>query len=145
MWSFNEILKTHVENDSRFNTLFIRQTIQSLNNIILEINEYNTTYWCQYIAIMWTLLSISGTTIAYIILFLNMPFMIRLTLVYPVGVTLLPLIFVGLISAAVNKKTDVTYKLLNRYIARHIPRSMAYSRQVLNRLLLAEIRKDLSG
>ena len=142
--SFNEILKTHVETDSKFNPLFIRQTIQSLNDIINEINKYNTTYWCQYIAIMWTLLSISGTTIAYIILFLNMPFMIRLTLVYPVGVTLLPLIFVGLISAAVNKTTDVTYKLLNRYIARHIPKNMAYRRKVLNRWLLAEIRKDLS-
>ena len=143
--SFNETLKTHVETDSRFNTLFIRQTIQSFNDIILEINEYNTTYWCQYIAILWTLSSISGITVAYVLLFINIPFIIRLVLVYAVGVTLLPLIFVGLISSAVNKKTDVTYKLLNRYIARDIPRSMAYSRQVLNRLLLAEIRKDLSG
>ena len=143
--AFNETLKTHVETDSRFDPLFIRQRIQSLNDIILEINEYNTTYWCQYIAILWTLSSISSITIAYVVLFLNIPFFIRLLVVYAVGVTLLPLIFVGLISAAVNQKTDVTYKLLNRYIARHIPRSMAYIRQVLNRLLLAEIRKDLSG
>ncbi|CAG2176635.1 unnamed protein product, partial [Oppiella nova] len=82
---------------------------------------------------MWILLSISGITIAYILLFTNIPFIIRLIVVYAAGVILLSLIVVGLISAAVNKKTDVTYKLLNTYIARHIPRSMAYNRRVLNR------------
>ena len=136
---------THLTTDHRFDTHLNRQTIQSLNDIILKINEYNTTYWCQYIAILWILLGISGITIAYVLLFLNLPFIIRLILVYPVNLTLLPLIFVGLISAAVNQETDVTYKLLNRYIARNIPQNMAYRRKVLNRWLLAEIRMDLSG
>ena len=124
----------YTKTERRFDSIFVK-----------TIDEYVNTYWCQYIAILWTLLSISGITIAYVLLFLNLPFIIRLIVVLGVGVTLLPLIFVGLISAAVNQKTYITYKLLNRYIARHIPQNMAYRRKVLNRWLLAEIRKDLSG
>ena len=111
--SLNESL-LEMQRKNRF--IRIRETLQSINSLHLEINEYNTSFWSKFLCIFWLsfgsyIVIFSGTW-----LFGKQSFLIKLAWAYCSFISIIGFLFVIFTASSVNYCANNSYKILNSVI-----------------------------
>ena len=111
--SLNEIL---LEMKRRKRFIRIRETLQSIDSLYSEINEYNTTFWSKILMNFWTIFGTFIVFLLYICLFCNLDIINLLIFYYALftyGFLFLLIIFTA---SSVNYCANKSYKTLNSLI-----------------------------
>ncbi|CAG2102810.1 unnamed protein product [Medioppia subpectinata] len=88
-----------------------RTLVRALDSIYVEISDYNKTYLSKYILILWLTMGTISVTVMYAIIYQDMAVFLKYTMANAVLLTLLPLVFVRYMSAAVNAEANRSYNL----------------------------------
>jgi len=93
----------------------IATILKSFNALYRKIDEYNTTYWSKFVFIIWIYLG-SGLTLAiFMMIFRQLPFIMKYSIVYGVFSVTISFLFIIFCASSVNKEENVAYKALNTY------------------------------
>ena len=112
----NESLKRHIINNRKNSSQFLMKAINKLNDIYIEINEYDMNYWSKFLFVFWF-------TIEFIIVFLTFmstfgknQLFIRLLIGFYSLNFLSLLLFIIHISSEIFIESNKTYNILYSYI-----------------------------
>ena len=91
----------------------IQNILHSFNEIYLEINEYNTTYWSKFLFNIWIIFGSIIILLLHTLLFKNVNMLTKLGIIY--GLIILPMIYLYTIftASSVNSEANKSYKYLN--------------------------------
>jgi hypothetical protein len=112
----NTKLEAKIKNKSRKYCFELIQTMNSLQKIYEEIEEYNDNYWSNFLFLIWISFTLLINTMLYLIIYGKMNLFQRVLFSY-IGAQFIAIVLLILrISSSVNFEAKKTYKLLNSLI-----------------------------
>jgi len=136
----NQQLSNRIKNKVKSNDRFIIGLVCSLTLIYSEINDYDRSYWCIFLLIVFaTFTSIINATL-YLILFTEMNLMLRISCLYVVFVFSSALIFIIGITSSVTYEANKVYKLLYSYEAINLKSSVSIRKKIKVCIVLIKIK-----
>ena len=110
-------LNEKVINMHKKNQFFgIRKILYSYDAFYREINEYNTTYWSQFLFIVWHLFGHVIVLMTFIVIFTNINWTMKINMGYAVFIMIILMNFINLMACSVYSKANRTYIILNSFI-----------------------------
>ena len=109
----NSLNESLIEMKRRKRFIRIRETLQSLDSLYSEINEYNTTFWSKILGTFWLFLGSNCILLIFVVLFVEIVLFAKILFIYGsifLGVIILFLIFKA---SSVTYSANKSYKTLN--------------------------------
>ena len=91
----------------------IPRTLRSFDSLLSEINEYNTTFWSKFLLLFWFSFGFNITLLLYVIIYLELPFIVRLIFIYALIVYIIIFFTIIFTASSVNYHLKKIYKTLN--------------------------------
>ena len=126
---FEELNRLLLE-EKRINSNTIRNILHEFDALFDLINEYNTTYWSKFLLNIWSLLGLLNVFLIYVIIFISMPLLIRISLIYFFIIYSNIFLFVLSITSSITLKTNKSYKLFNSFAIKFAKRSKLDRRRI---------------
>ena len=104
-----------IKNKERFKIFNSNQMIAKLNKIYEEIKDYDSHFWSNFMAIIWTFCSACVSLTIFMLSFSENNFYIKLVLYYAVVFFTMIILLIIKMCGSVNYEAKVTYKLLSSY------------------------------
>ena len=113
----NQTIKDIVENKLLTNRMNVKKTIFSLNQIYLEINDYNNSLWSKFLFTIWLFFGSCIIIVLYSMFFTQMSIINKM--IYTYIMILLGMCFIIIITSAfsVNYEANKTYKFMESFMA----------------------------
>ena len=99
----------------RMNSNRVRNILHEFHALFDLINEYNSTYWSKFLLNIWSLLGILNVFLIYVIVFIPIPVIIRISLIYFCIIYCNIFLFILSITSSINLEAKKSYKLFNSY------------------------------
>ena len=101
--------------EKRMNSNRIRNILNESNTLFDLINEYNSTYWSKFLLDIWFLLGLFNVFLIYVLIFITIPIITRISLIYFFILYSNVFLFILTITSSVNLKANKFFKLFNSY------------------------------
>ena len=124
--SLNQLLREK----KRMNSNRIRNILRSCDALYREINEYNSTYWSKFLFNIWSLLGILIVFMIHVIIFISIPIIIKISLIYFTILYFNIFLFILTITSSVNLEAKKSYKLFNSFKIKFITTSKLDKRRL---------------
>ena len=97
----------------------IQRILEKFDSIYEEIDEYNTTYWSKFLFISWLYLGSLSTIILFVVVFITIPLILRVALIYGVFFFIISLHFMYATASSLNTEANRSYRPFNAIMAKH--------------------------
>ena len=94
----------------------IRNILHSYDSLYREIDEYNTTYWSQFLFSVWLFFGAYNVLGLHITFLPHIPLIMRILLAYLVIIMIILYISIMTIASSLNLEENKSYKLMNSFI-----------------------------
>ena len=99
----------------RINSHRIGNILRSIDRLIREIHEYNSTYWSKFIFNIWLLFGVLQVFLIYYLFFTTIPLFLTINGCYFSIMFSLLYLMVMSMSSSINSEANKSYKILNIY------------------------------
>ena len=127
--SANNKLKNNIDKSNQLkvwpNSTFIKKNLRQLNDIYLEITEYNDNYWSKYLGVFWFTHSSIIAAHIYIGVFSEMSMLLKNMCNMFLVTYIMILFYIVSISSAIYREANRTHPLLNSYLLSNNPIGIA--------------------
>ena len=114
----------------------IRNILHSYDALYREIDEYNTTYWSQFLFSVWLFFGIFIVLGLYLIFFTQINLILKILSLYVMINMVILYISIMTIASSLNSKANKSYKIMNTFIVnyrKHITK-LGYRFFLINKL-----------
>ena len=111
-------------------TLRIRNILHSYDALYREIDEYNTTYWSQFLFSVWLFFGVF-LVIAISLLFFNLPIVMKIMIFIVIFTLIILYIYIMTIASSVNSEANKSYLIFNSFIVNYCKTGKIGYRQYL--------------
>ena len=94
----------------------IASILRSFNDIVFEINDYNTTFWSKFFLIFWLTFGSASVLIIYVTVFHSMNFMLKLLFTYVLVMYSTIFLLVLFMASSLNSKANDSIKFIFQLI-----------------------------
>ena len=101
------------------NSRRIRNILHSYDGLYREIDEYNTTYWSQFLFSVWLFFGVFLVIGIYLMIFGNIPFLSRMIFFYVISTMTILYIAIMTIASSVNLEANNSYITFNSFIVKY--------------------------
>ena len=137
--NLNSKMKSNITSKT-INSRRIMNILHSYDVLYREIDEYNTTYWSQFLFSVWLFFGVFLVIGIYLILFTEIVIISRI-IIFSVLITLAILyIIIMTIASSVNLKANKSYKIFNSFIVKYPRNSKLSNRQIIINNLKVNIK-----
>ena len=91
----------------------LRHILLKIDKLCAEINDYNSTYWCKYLALVWFIIGLIAVSVLYVVTFLDLSPIPKLILIYALLFLVINITVIMMCASAISFNFGKLYVKLN--------------------------------
>ena len=132
--NLNSDMKTNITSKT-INSRRIRNILHSYDVLYREINEYNTTYWSQFLFSVWLFFGVFLVFGMFLFLFTEIIIISRILIFTVIIIMTILYIIIMTMASSVNLEANKSYKIFNSFIVNY-PRNSKLSNRLIMKINL---------